>query len=290
MSAAVGPETEVNTTTAGSQQMPAVAALKSGYVVVWASNGQDGSGYGIYAQRFTAAGAKRAARLARQHHDDGRQTSPAVAGLSDGGFVVVWQSNGEDGSGFGIYGQRFTAAGAKVGTEFKVNTTTAGNQTQPAVAALAGGGFVVTWTSSGQDGSGLGVYAQRYDATGKAQGSEFLVNKTTAGDQSMPSIAGLTGGGFVVAWQSSAQDRLRPRRLCAALRCDRQGAQRRVQGQRGDGARSVAAVDRRARQWRLRRCFPVCLAGRLRARRLHAALHGDGRAEPAARRASTPRP
>ncbi|HVZ51555.1 MAG TPA: Ig-like domain repeat protein [Pseudolabrys sp.] len=206
VSAAVGPETRVNTTTAGSQQLPGVAALKSGYVVAWASNGQDGSGYGIFAQRYTAGGAKAGKEFAVNTATVRDQTSPAIAGLSDGGFVIVWQSNGEDGSGYGIYGQRFKATGAKLGAEFKINTTTKGNQMQPSVAALSGGGFVVAWTSKGQDGSGLGVYAQRYDATGTAQGGESLVNQATAGDQSMPSIAALTGGGFVIAWQSEGQD------------------------------------------------------------------------------------
>jgi hypothetical protein len=54
-------------------------------------------------------------------------------------------------------------------TETRVNTTTASEQVQPTVAALSDGGYVVTWMSgtwapaSGQDGSGYGIYAQRYD-------------------------------------------------------------------------------------------------------------------------------
>ena len=47
------------------------------------------------------------------------------------------------------------------------------------MAALAGGGFVVTWTSDGQDGSGYGIYGQRYAADGTAVGSEFRVNTFT---------------------------------------------------------------------------------------------------------------
>src|SRR6185312_14959596 len=70
---------------------------------------------------------------------------PAVAALRGGAFVVVWESKGEDGSGYGIYGQVFKANGLKSGGEFKVNTTTSNDQTQPAVAALADGGFIVVW-------------------------------------------------------------------------------------------------------------------------------------------------
>jgi len=48
----------------------------------------------------------------------------------------------------------------------RANTFTAREQANPAVVGLAGGGYVVTWDSNGQDGSGLGVYLQRYDAGG----------------------------------------------------------------------------------------------------------------------------
>jgi len=201
VSAAAGSETQVNTTTAGAQQLPAVAALKSGYVIAWASSGQDKSGYGVYIQRYTRAGATAGGETLVNTDKTGDQTMPAVAGLKSGSFVVVWQSAGEDKSGLGVYGQIFTAAGAKSGVEFKVNTTTSSDQSLPSVAPLSSGGFVVAWTSKAQDKSGLGVYAQLYDAKGKVSGTEFKVNTTTTGDQSNPSVAGLTGGGFVVSWQ-----------------------------------------------------------------------------------------
>lgn len=56
------------------------------------------------------------------------------------------------------------------GSETQVNTYTTASQAHPAVAALAGGGYVITWQSYNQDGSGNGIYAQRYDAGGVAQG------------------------------------------------------------------------------------------------------------------------
>jgi hypothetical protein len=41
------------------------------------------------------------------------------------------------------------------------------------VAALAGGGYVTTWISRSQDGSGDGVFAQRFLENGVATGPEF---------------------------------------------------------------------------------------------------------------------
>ncbi|MFP3387157.1 hypothetical protein, partial [Tritonibacter sp. SIMBA_163] len=62
------------------------------------------------------------------------------------------------------------------------------------------------WQSQGQDGDELGVYGQRYDASGAPVGGEFRANTETANDQSWPDVAGLAGGGFVVVWQSILQD------------------------------------------------------------------------------------
>ena len=95
----------------------------------------------------------------------GAQTFPSIAMDEDGDFVITWSSLSQDGSGYGVYGQRFNAAGAPRGEEFQVNVTTAGNQNFSAVATDADGDFVVTWTGSDQDGDRTGIFARRYDAS-----------------------------------------------------------------------------------------------------------------------------
>jgi large repetitive protein len=107
------------------------------------------------------------------------QEQPSVTALSSGGFVVTWASYYQDGSGYGVYGQRYAADGTTLGTEFRVNTATDSQQQQPSVTALSSGGFVVTWSSHYQDGNGYGVYGQRYAADGTTLGTEFRVNTTT---------------------------------------------------------------------------------------------------------------
>ena len=56
--------------------------------------------------------------------------------------------------------------GGAVGDEFRVNTYTSNSQYDPSITSLADGGFIVAWESSGQDGDGYGIYAQRFDASG----------------------------------------------------------------------------------------------------------------------------
>lgn len=50
--------------------------------------------------------------------------------------------------------------------EERVNAYTVDYQYAPSVSPLAGGGYVVAWTSREQDGSNDGIYAQRFTASG----------------------------------------------------------------------------------------------------------------------------
>ncbi|WP_230534671.1 hypothetical protein, partial [Microvirga roseola] len=139
-----------------------VTALSDGgWVVTWESYGQDGSGYGIYQQRYDSAGtAVDGEQQVNTYTTDG-QSLPDVTALADGGWVVSWRSDGQDGSGTGIYQQLYDATGTAVGGEQQVNSYTTSTQDESRVTALSDGGWVVTWHSDGQDGSGYGVYQQR---------------------------------------------------------------------------------------------------------------------------------
>jgi hypothetical protein len=83
-----------------------------------------------------------------------------VAGDASGAFTVVWAGHRQDGSDSGVFGQRFDAAGARAGREFRVNAYTTWGQHTPAIAARPDGEFVVAWASTTQDGDGAGVFGQ----------------------------------------------------------------------------------------------------------------------------------
>ncbi len=198
-------EFRVNTTTVRDQFFPTVAALADGgYVVAWMDDTAIATDANIYAQRYGADGNAVGAEFRVNTYTISQQEIPSVAGLTDGGFVVVWRSNGQDGSGRGIFGQRYAAGGAAAGAEFRVNTYTGDQQDDPTVISLSDGGFLVTWQSNLQDGSGYGVFAQRYAANGIKTGAEFRVNTTTASHQNNPEVTLLTDGGYVVTWSSGA--------------------------------------------------------------------------------------
>ncbi len=204
---AVDGEFQINTHTSDSQSNPHVTGLlDSGFVVTWESDLQDGDGRGIFAQRYDATGSAVGSEFLVNTQTSGNQTAPRVAPLSNGGFIIIWVAVALDGSGLGIFGQRYDENGAQDGTEFQINTTTAGDQSDPSITTLADGGFVVTWTSQGQDGSGAGIYIQRFNAEGVAIGDEVQINVQTAGNQIDADITALADGRLFVSWTSEGQD------------------------------------------------------------------------------------
>ncbi|MFM2052137.1 MAG: hypothetical protein RL456_174, partial [Pseudomonadota bacterium] len=203
--APVGGEFAVSVTAAGSQTAPRIAArVGGGFVVTWQSDGQDGSGWGVYARVFDDAGVALGGEIAVAAMTAGAQSEPAVAATADGGFVVVHAGDLADGAGRGVVAQRFDASGAALGGPIAVNATTADDQGAPSVAAVPSGGFVVAWQSRLQDGDGLGVVARRFDAAGVALGGEIVVNTATAGDQLAPAVAVRGDGTWAVAWKAAS--------------------------------------------------------------------------------------
>ena len=193
----------VPTTTAGNQFAPTVAMDAVGdFVIAWASAGQDGSGDGVYARQFTAAGTPRAAEFPVNIYTTSNQNDPSVAMDAAGDFTVAWVSDGQDGSGNGVFARQFTAAGVGVPGEIPVNidfTTFA--QDRPTVVMDAAGDFVVTWVSSYQDGDSGGIFARRFTAAGGGF-SQFLVNTAVSSTQNNATAAIDAPGNFVIGWET----------------------------------------------------------------------------------------
>lgn len=89
---------------------------------------------------------------------------PAVTWLPDGTLLIAsWEAH--DFSESDVFAQRYDAAtGLPVDPQpFLVNTTLAGVQRTPSVAADAAGNFVIVWEGNGK-GDSAGIFAQRYAA------------------------------------------------------------------------------------------------------------------------------
>src|SRR5262249_22451298 len=75
------------------------------------SEGQDGPGYEVYARTFLAAGIPLGQEFRVNTYTSGDQRAPEVRVGPEGTFIIGWQSNGQDGSGDGIYAQQYQTTG-----------------------------------------------------------------------------------------------------------------------------------------------------------------------------------
>ncbi|HEX2464557.1 MAG TPA: hypothetical protein VHR17_08015, partial [Thermoanaerobaculia bacterium] len=200
----VGTEFQVNSFTTGRQYFAGVAAAPNGaFVVVWTSAGQDGDYTGVFGQRYDSLGVKSGGEFQINTFTPKNEMYAQVGVEPDGDFVVVWNRRLAI-SEADVFGQRYSSAGVKLGSEFQVNTFTPNAQYYPAVAVDGNGAFVVVWTSYSQDGGGSdpGVFGQRFSSSGAKVGLEFEVNTYTPGAQKTVAIGMESNGDFVVSWDS----------------------------------------------------------------------------------------
>jgi hypothetical protein len=176
------------------QDQTAIAELEGGRFAVSYTSSSKATSDNIFVSRSTNQGAKLGSSSRVNTTTADLQTNSSIAGVTGGGFVVVWRSHGEDRHHDRIYGQRYGANGVMLGKQFQVNERPAKYYVVPAVAGLRNGKFVVVWNHGGQ------IFNER----NKPVGDVFIF---TEGDvpkyQIDPSVATLAGGGFVITWQRS---------------------------------------------------------------------------------------
>ncbi len=198
---AQGGQFQINTYTTDDQTRPVVDLDANGdFVVAWQSDTQDGNLNGVFARRFSSAGAALTAELMVNTTTANTQQAPSVGTGNNGDFVVAWSSNAQDGSLSGVFARRFNSAGTAQGGEFRTNTFTPSAQNYPAVDMDSDGDFVVAWQGFGQDGSLYGVFGQRFGAAGAPLGPEFQINSTFTYSQAGPRVGVDSDGDFVVVW------------------------------------------------------------------------------------------
>ncbi len=209
-----GGEFLVNTNTALFQSTPETTALANGrFVITWrdtSGTGGDVSRDSVSAQVFNADGTKSGAEFLVNTTILHIQDQPAITSLSDGRFVISWTDWSEIAGGSErkeIRAQIHNADGTRSGVEFAVNTTTADDQSEPTITALANGRFVIVWSdqsATGSDTSGSAIRAQVFNGDGTKAGDEFLVNTTSGGNQDEASVSALADGRFVVSWTDAS--------------------------------------------------------------------------------------
>ena len=185
------------------QADPTITILQDQRVLVtWNEESETGSN-DIYAQLVSDSGVLLGEAFLINQNTNNNQLGQEVTALADGGFAITWQSENQDGDGYGIIVRQFD--NELIGTdEIIVNEITLGDQTDPTITADSEGGFLVGWTDNIHINGGA-VYAQRFDTAANKIGSNIHLNDDGVIDLNNSKdveIAELQDGSFVAAWDA----------------------------------------------------------------------------------------
>lgn len=137
-------------------------------------------------------------------------TAPKIAGLTNGTVALAYAEM--DAAIKGIEIRVATATGTLIDTR-----QISGNGREADIAALAGGGFAVTWTEGGalNDWTQGNIRARVFTSDGDPIGTTDILIASGTGRQDEPQIVGLKDGGFYVIWDDDAADKLMGQRFDA---------------------------------------------------------------------------
>ena len=201
----------VNTFTNNFQVNPAVAVLVNGSVAVtWGSFNQfsGNSMQDTYVQVLSSQGQKVGTETLVNQFTSYNQRTPAIAGLTDGRFVVAWISEQQRfDKSVDVYARIFNADGSSASNEIAVNTST-NVCANPSIAATPGGGFVIAWSErdlTSRRTNSWDISARAFLNTGTPAGAVVRVNQYLFGDQFAPKLAAI-GTDLLAVWTSLGQD------------------------------------------------------------------------------------
>lgn len=157
------------------------------------------TGAGVFTRTVSADGSV-GAESRVDTPSSGTASQPSVAMFDDGRTLVAWQRAGD------IYFQRYDAAGTKIAGDqgAPLNTTLAGDQSEPTVAASKSGGdfFTIAWTSEGSIRARFAGAASGFLYNGvTGQNADFdATDPAIAGQRSAPTLA-ISGQYVVIGWE-----------------------------------------------------------------------------------------
>jgi len=172
---------QMNAITARHHEMPTVALFDNGEMLaVW--NSSDATSFEVTMRRFDSQGVPESAEVSVSGVVAGRRTYyPSLSVASDGGAVVVWQSNEvAEGGSESIVAQRVSPAGGLDGSPVVALETTSEHIFYSEVVVLDDGRFLVAWGGAERVAEGypppVGVGAREFDAQGAPLGDRYVLN------------------------------------------------------------------------------------------------------------------
>jgi len=200
----LGLPTQANQYSALNQRTPAVTSMGGGgFMLAWASEEQTGNeSVDVFARTFNSDGSPIADEV-QLNAGINACANPVLATDGSGKIAVAWADLVTDGTrrSWDVVYRLLARNGEPVSTPKVLNTHENGRQYRPKIAANVSG-FIVAWTSFGQDGWDEGVFARAIDSDGMPQSDELQVNTQWKGRQFEPALATDSTGQAVVIWSS----------------------------------------------------------------------------------------
>ena len=185
---------QVNTYQVEEQYFPRIAILSDGkFVIVWMSYLQDGSELGIYAQIYKADGTPYSPEFQVNTNFERSQMNPSITALTNGGFIIVWESVNALGSSL-LCAQKYDLNGQRIGGEFLVSTPS-DHQINPSVAPLQNDGFIVIWVQV--QSTNTRIAGKMFDTAGGSMNFIITAPGEVVGG---PTVKAFADGSFIVAW------------------------------------------------------------------------------------------
>jgi hypothetical protein len=219
----VGSEIQVSQTIKWNQFSPDITVLKNGnFVITWVSEVEHGkqlamAGTGTYGQAGAGESMKQVSvpfmrsrvmgrilkgigeYLGNEFRIDGGQaicSNPDIAGITGGGFAIVWEELNESGLGLGqdIYSRQFSQNGQPTSDRQQHNKISGGNQVNPALAVTEKGVLIV-WDCGSDVYRGEEIHGRLLSG-----GAEMRMNTQVLNRQYMAAAAGNGKGKLMVVW------------------------------------------------------------------------------------------
>jgi hypothetical protein len=188
----VNAPTDVNPT----RLWPAIVEFFAGFAIAWIERGPN-LGPNVKIRIFDADTFSPGDEIQVNSAPVDSNQPPALARLSDGGFVLVWADARPDQR---IRVQRFDRLGGRIGPDFRADSV-AGLHRRPVVAGLANGLFVIGWLAR-RVSQPQQVRFQIFDANAAPVGGEHGLD----GGATMAAVTALDTGRFVIAHVRNAAD------------------------------------------------------------------------------------
>jgi len=197
---ALFPRIQVNSTSTGDQQFPALAMNGySQYTVVAWSGALAGGGHGVFAQGF-AYGLPVGPEVRVDVADSPAPLHPAVAIDLNGNYLVSWAGPATSGGPTGILARGFLREGAPTGGVMRIDSGVGSALGPVASASAIQTQRVVAWQRDG------GIFARRIDQDGQVVGTEIDVSAVDGTLRGSPRVAVDDHQGFAVAWEDATAD------------------------------------------------------------------------------------